>query len=275
MDLDDALAMFDGVARVRALLDLGIGDHRIRQAISSGAVFRVRRGWVARRGADLELVAAAQIGVVLSCITQARRPGIWTVEGDDVHLAATPGTTLLRTTTAHVHWSRPLLPRRPDALVDPVENVLALVAYCQPYEAGLAAWESALRLGMLDREVMRRLPLGPAARRLLDAAQPFADAGTETVVMSRLRWLKLPMQRQVVLAGRPVDLLIGERLVIQIDGGHHVDAQRLRDNEHDALLRLMGYHVIRIGYRQIFDDWPYVQGLITRAIGQGLHLTRP
>ncbi|MER7796429.1 type IV toxin-antitoxin system AbiEi family antitoxin domain-containing protein [Microbacterium sp. NPDC096154] len=271
MDLSAALTQADGVARVRALYELGIGDHAIRKAVAAGEVVRVRRGWIARRDADPLLVTAAAVGVVLTCVTQAQRLGLWTVT-HDVHVAAPPHGNLARPTAAHVHWNTPLIPRGPDALVDPIENVLALVAQCRPHEEALAVWESALRLGMLDRDVMRRLPLGPDARGLLAEAQPFADQGTETVIMSRLRWLKLPMQRQVVLAGRPVDLLIGERLVIQVDGGHHVDAQRLADNEHDARLRLMGYHVIRVGYWQLFDDWATVQGLITRAIAQRLHL---
>ncbi|WP_345751363.1 hypothetical protein [Microbacterium rhizophilus] len=51
-----------------------------------------------------------------------------------------------------------------------------------------------------------------------------------------------------------------------------MNAQRLVDNEHDARLRLMGCTVIRIGHRQILDDWATVQELILTAIGQGLHL---
>ncbi|WP_246603967.1 type IV toxin-antitoxin system AbiEi family antitoxin domain-containing protein [Microbacterium marinilacus] len=267
MDIDDALGMFDGVARVRALLDLGIGDARIRRAVAEGRLRRPRRGWVAAPHADALLVAAAEVGVVLTCVTQARRLGIWTASADTHHVGAAPHAKLVRPprTGTHVHWAQPAVPRGPGVLSDPVGNVPAILAVCQPYETGLAAWESAMRLGMLDREVMRRLDLAPDARRLLAEARPFADAGTETVVMSRLRWLRLPMQRQVVIAGRRVDLLVGDRLVIQIDGGHHVDSQRMADNEHDARLRLMGYHVIRVGYRQIFDDWATVQGLIARG----------
>ncbi|WP_231916229.1 endonuclease domain-containing protein [Microbacterium karelineae] len=92
------------------------------------------------------------------------------------------------------------------------------------------------------------------------------------MVIPRLRWLKLPLRQQVWIGGHRVDLPIGDRLVLQIDGGHHVDAQRMSDNEHDAVLRLMGYHVIRVGYRQVIDDWPMVQDLILSAIAQGLHL---
>ena len=33
----------------------------------------------------------------------------------------------------------------------------------------------------------------------------------------------------------------------------------------------MGYHVIRVGFSQVIDDWPAVQDVIMRAVAQGLH----
>ncbi|MGC5171183.1 hypothetical protein ACLQ2Q_11080 [Microbacterium sp. DT81.1] len=48
-------------------------------------------------------------------------------------------------------------------------------------------------------------------------------------------------------------------------------AQREADIAHDARLMLLGYHVIRVGYTQVIDQWPSVQDLIMRAIAQGLH----
>ena len=59
--------------------------------------------------------------------------------------------------------------------------------------------------------------------------------------------------------------------VLQIDGGSHVGAQRDSDNRHDAELRLRGYHVIRVGYRQVVDNWPEVQALVMAAVAAGLH----
>lgn len=75
-----------------------------------------------------------------------------------------------------------------------------------------------------------------------------------------------------MLHGHRVDFLIGDRLVLQIDGGHHVGAQREADIAHDAVLRLHGYTVIRVGYAQVTERWPEVQDRILRAIAQGLHL---
>ena len=77
---------------------------------------------------------------------------------------------------------------------------------------------------------------------------------------------------QAWISGHRVDFLIGERLVLQIDGATHTGAQRTADIRHDAELMLMGYHVIRVGYAQVVHDWPAVQQLIMHAVAQGLHL---
>jgi very-short-patch-repair endonuclease len=260
-----------GVARVRSVTDAGFSRHRIDRAVARGDVIRVRRGWLATPGADPYLVAAARAGVVVTCVTQARRLGLWVLDEDRPHVAAPPHAGCARPSDSTVHWANPAVPRHPDALVDSIENVLVLVAVCQPFEAALAIWESALQQGLVSLEAMRRLALPPAARDLCDRAVPWSDSGLESFVVPRLRWMKLPIRPQPWISGRRVDFLIGDRLVLQIDGGHHVGAQREADIEHDAQLMLLGYHVIRVGYRQVVERWHTVQDLIMRAVAQGLH----
>lgn len=171
-----------------------------------------------------------------------------------------------------IHWSKPLFARDPGSCEDSLENALLFVARCQPHESALATWESALHKGLVDPGILERAPLPPAARRLLAEARPFADAGTETIFRTRLRWFKVAITPQVWILGHPVDFLIGDRLVVQIDGGHHVGPQRTSDIAHDALLKLHGYHVIRIGYDQLMNQWLLVQSMILAAIAQRLHL---
>lgn len=170
-----------------------------------------------------------------------------------------------------MHWSKPVVPRHPDCLVDPLENVLVIVAACQPHEAALAIYESALRTGQVDPLVLAGLTLPASARELLEEACPFSDSGLETFVVPRLRWMRLRIVPQAWIAGHHVDFLIGERLVLQVDGGHHVGTQRTSDIRHDARLLVSGYHVIRVGFDQMVNDWPAVQQLIMQAVAQGLH----
>jgi very-short-patch-repair endonuclease len=271
------------VVRQSALLARGWSKHDLSRAVACGELIRVRRSWLAVPDADPYLVAAARAGVVITCVTQAERLGLWTLHTGQPHVAAPAhsggvrldagpdGSAGTGAPTAVVHWFTPLIARAPGALVDPIENVLAAVARCQPFEVAIAVWESALRRAEVDRLALSNLPLSSAAREILDRASPFSDSGLESFVVPRLRWMRLRIVPQVWLYGHRVDFLLGERLVLQIDGGHHVGGQRERDIAHDAQLMLRGYHVIRVGYRQVVDDWPSVQDLIMRAVAQGLH----
>lgn len=210
---------------------------------------------------------------MLSCVTQAKRRGLWVLPHEPgMHVAAPSHAGRITMKPAkRVHWQHPVIARAPGQLEDPIENVLAIVSICQPRETALAIWESALRQKLVDPLVLGRLDLPDAARELLSAAAPFSDSGLETFVVPRLKWTGIRIVPQVWIADHRVDFLIGDRLVFQIDGGHHVGPQRTSDISHDAQLMLMGFHVIRVGYSQVVNDWPGVQDVIMRAIAQGLH----
>lgn len=261
-----------GVAMSSLLRESGHPRHAIADAVAAGRLVRVRRDWVALPEADPELVAAARSGVVLGCVTRARRLGLWVLHDGPVHVAAAPKARVRVPDGVVVHWSRPMVPRAPGVLEDPVENALVAVAACQRPEFALAVWESALQKGLVDPLAMARMPLPRSAASVLAQASPISDSGLETLFRAGLRWLKVRIIAQPRIAGHRCDFLIGERLVVQIDGGHHVGAQRTSDIAHDAQLMLLGYHVLRFSYTQIVGDWPAVQDVIVRAIAQGLHL---
>lgn len=257
---------------ISALRARGFSRRTIEGQIAAAALVRPRNGWVALRSADPFLVAAARAGVVLSCVTQASRLGLWVLREDAVHVAAPPHRHVgeVRAGT-RVHWAVPLVPRHPHVLVDPIENVLAIVASCLPYEEALVIWESAIRQGLVLQAELQRLPLPARARALLADSSPWSDSGLETLIPVRLKFLRLPIRPQVWIAGHHVDFLIDERLVLQVDGGHHVGVQRREDIAHDARLTLLGYHVIRIDYMQVVHAWHQVHDVIVRAVAQGLH----
>ncbi|MBN9153469.1 MAG: DUF559 domain-containing protein [Microbacterium sp.] len=272
MDLHDFVSSEGGVVRVADLRAQGCPRRAIEGAVAAGALIRPRKGWVASRDADPEVVAAARIGGVLTCVTQARRLGLWVAHEQGAHIAAPAhGHVGDAREGTRIHWSRPVVARHPALLEDHVENVLSLVSGCLPREEALVIWESALRKDVVDREHLARMPLPAPARTLLEASSSYSDSGLETLLPARLRFLRLPMRQQVWIDDRPVDHLIGERLVVQIDGGHHVGSQRRSDIAHDARLMLLGYHVIRLDYVQVMHRWTEVHDLIVRAVAQGLH----
>lgn len=266
-----------GVVRSDSLREVGVTRGALDAALAAGVLMRPTRGWVATPGADPYLVAAARAGVVLTCITTAKRWGLWVRDEEAApHVGAPASASRLKLADRNVtvHWSRPIEPRARGALEDGILNTLLMVARCQPFEAALAVWDSALNLRLVEKGELARLPLSAKAKALLDHAIPFADSGLETIFRTRLRWLRHPIRSQIWIHGHRVDFLIGERLVVQIDGGHHVGAQRAEDVAHDAALMLLGYHVIRVTYAQVIDGWPEVQDRIMRAIAQGLHRVR-
>jgi very-short-patch-repair endonuclease len=274
-DLLTFLAARGGIAPFTVVVEQGFARRTVESGVAGGVITRPRRGWIASKDADRQLVAAARFGVVLTCRTQASRLGLWLHDHRGrPHFAVPPHSARKLPVDAKLHWGRPPLPRHPDALADPVENVLAHIAVCEPFEQALATWESALHTGLVTVESLRGLTWKPVARRILLRATPFADAGLETYVRERLRWLKLPIRVQIWIAGHRVDTLIGDRLILQIDGAHHTGSQRSEDIRHDAELMLMGYRVIRVSYPQVMFDWASVQDLIMRAVAQGHHLAR-
>ncbi|MDQ0648698.1 very-short-patch-repair endonuclease [Microbacterium natoriense] len=267
------LTELGGVVRAVVVAERGISRWVLDDAVARGQVIRPRRGWIALPTAERTLVAAARFGVVLTCRTQASLLGLWVHHhGGPPHFAVPHNAKRKLAVEAKLHWGAPLVPRDPGALVDPIENVLANIAECEPFEQALATWESALNKSLVTLDTLRGYSWKPAARRVLEQAMPFADAGLETYLRTRLRWLRVPILTQIWIAGHRVDTLIGDRLIVQIDGAHHVGAQRSEDIRHDAELRLMGYTVIRVSYTQIMFEWPMVQDLIMRAVAQGLHL---
>lgn len=272
MDPVSELRRRGGITRTRTLLDAGVSTYALRRAKASGTIFSPRNGWVAVKDADWFALGAVRRGLVISCVTAAERRGLWIPEKGKWHVAAPPHAGRFQVPERTVvHWSTPVVPRQRDDVEDDLRNALALIAQCQPFETALVIWESALNKGLVDAQALARLPLPASAREVLVRARPFADSGLETIIIHRLRWMNLPMLPQAWVIGHRVDLLIGERLVIQLDGATHTGAQRTSDIEHDALLKLRGYHVLRFSYEQIMEHWEQVQAIIMEAVAQGLH----
>lgn len=272
MSYEHELRRNDGVMRTSQLIKLGLSPHAIAAAVQAGSLIRPRRGWIALPQTDPLVIFAVQRGAVLTCLSQAKRLGLWVLEASTPHLAAPHRHSKPITTNCVIHWEKPLRPRVLGQVSDSIENVLGHVASCQPYESALTIWDSALNKRLIDKPLLEQLPLGKRARELLAASDPQAGSGLESLVRTRLRFLRIRIIAQAWIFGHLVDFLFGERLILQIDGAHHVGFQRSADIRHDAELRLRGFTVIRVGYDQVVNDWPGVQELVMRAVAQGLHL---
>ncbi|MGA1826668.1 endonuclease domain-containing protein [Microbacterium sp.] len=128
-----------------------------------------------------------------------------------------------------------------------------------------------MRCGLVQTEVLTR---SSRASEVADACSALIDSGLESNFLARISDLGVGIRQQVWIDGHPVDFLIGDRLVVQIYGFeyHSSFSARRRDLDADARLVLLGYTVLRFGYRQVMFEWERVEAVIVTAVAQRIHL---
>ena len=100
--------------------------------------------------------------------------------------------------------------------------------------------------------------------------------------MRPARWPLATIRKGVLLScvtvARREGLWVPDAAAIHVAAPRHSGRVRVppktSDIQQDALLKLHGYHVIRISYEQIMHRWHEVQAVIMEAVAQELHLAR-
>lgn len=243
----------------------GISDYRIRQCIERGAALALTRDVIAVRGAPVEMVRAARLGARVACVSAARLMGLWVVDDGCLHVTVRTNHSGPRSDAGHpplrLHWqSRPVDSSGALVAMESVRDVLVHVAHCQPTDLAVAVFDSALRKELITRSELERLASrvrGSRVARVVELCSLNADSGLESIARVRLLWRGITCREQVVVDGHPVDLMIGNRLIIQLDGKQHLKdpVQLARDRAQDRRLRRMGYVVLRFGYAEVMHRW--------------------
>lgn len=264
-----------GIAHSSDLRAAGYSAWEVRCAVEAGTLERVHRSWLVSAECSPARRRAALVSGRITCVTAAREKGLWTPAADEVHVAVATTASRNKCSGLVVHWSQGPLPVPRFGVDEPLLNVLFHVARClEPVEAA-TVWESALRTGAVTLAQLRRTQWGtPRATRVLERVGGQSDSGVETTFLGIARTCGIEVRQQVLIDGHPVDALIGERLVVQLDGFefHGAARDRRRDLRQDARLALLGYTVLRFDYQQIMFDARYVMETLMNAIAQGLHL---
>ncbi len=275
----DVIRARGGVATTRVLRDGGVPRRALDRALSAGRLQRVREGVYCDPELPSEVVHALLHGGRLACVSAAKAYGLWTLEHDRLHLAMTPG----RHEHRHVgcspvlHWNPHDEARHP--LVVPLFLALVQIAGCLGAEALICALDSALHTGRLPIRALPalRAAVPPALRAVVDAANPLADSGLES--LTRWRLLKVgvvAVPAHEIPGVGPMNLLVGDRLIIELDGGTHDTAeQRRRDARREAAAVAQGYLVLRFDYAQVMYRWPDVEAAVLAVVDRGLHLDPP
>ncbi len=271
MDVELGIWARGGIASRRCLLSSGIPVATIDSAVRARRIRVIRRGWYALPTAPREVVDAVRAGGSLSCGRLLDAAGVWVLDTEAaVHVALPANASRIQAVAGVVrHWTRRR--RMSDNGRDSIPDALAVFAGCVSAEAAIAAIDSALRQRLTTWEEL--LVAGvPAA--LLDRADPSSESGLESLVRLRLRSLRIAFRMQVWIApiGR-VDFLIGDRLVLEVDGyAHHGSwAAFESDRARDLALSALGFLVIRVSYRQVREDWDTVADRVLALVRRGQH----
>lgn len=270
------LSRLGRMARTSELRRRGVSRAELSRAVRAGEVMRPRQGVYALPDSPAQWVHAASHGGTIGCAAAAAEHGLWVLarpSATHVWMGAA-GTPRSECDDCVLHWDEGRV-RVGEAA--PVPNALLQLAACCGEEAFFVAFESALRQSVLSPGELawlrRHLPL--SMRWLMSFARADADSGLESLTRLRLHRLGISVRTQVSIRGvGEVDLVIGERLIIEADGreNHAREKERGKDLRRDAVAASAGYTTLRFTYALIVDDWPLVEAAIRGALARGAHL---
>lgn len=280
MDLDELFSAHDGVLSRSQLLSAGCTDAQVRRAVAAGTIRRLRAGWYAAPTAEPAVARAVTAGGVASCITALALLGVWVPRDGRPHMRRSRRLRKRRRIEGIAVCDLPQGRTLPTPTAsDAVLVALAAAAGCLTQDELTVVIDSALHLRLTTRHELDELwSSAPVrVRRALAAADGIAESGTETFVRVRLCRRGVRLRPQVWIGDRRVDFLIGRRLIIEVDSKEwHLDAEAYeRDRERDRQLAALGYHVIRLTYRQVMDDWASVELDLLAIMRRGEHLRAP
>ncbi len=257
------------VARTGDLLAAGATETSLRREVVAGRLRRIRKGWLATADADATVVEAVRRGASLGCVSALGVHGVWVPEHDELHLSAHPHASRIDGAGCVVHRRQTA---RPSAPVETLTESIRQVLRCRPTEEAIAVIDSCLHTRRLRAgavaELLDELParLGHI-RKEIDGS---AESGYESLVRVRLRRLGLAVRTQVQVAGvGRVDMIVGDRLVVEVDGRAWHEGPRafLIDRGRDLALAAQGMRSLRLAPRHVVHEWRWTSRAILAAAG--------
>jgi very-short-patch-repair endonuclease len=284
----------DGILTLAMLERDGVGASRRSALIASGDLMRLRNGWFATRNANPEQLRAVRLGGRLTCVSALRQHRLWVMPDSRLHVAVNGNASRLRSpddrrkswqdrSDVCLHWAESAWKSAPDAAIDGVKASLAQLIRCVDRTSAIVTLDSALNgtasggplitSGDLT-EILALLPAKHATiAGLVDAK---AQSGLETLARLRLRCRGLRVRTQAPVEGvGHVDVLIGDRLVLELDSRtHHLGKGYETDRARDLELFRRGFIVLRVSYDSVMYHWQAVEDAILLAVRRGDHLRR-
>lgn len=262
------------VATFAELTAAGSSRQAIERQIRSGQLVRLRRGVYATPQTCEPVKTAARHGGRLACVTAAAHVGLFVLDADTVHVGmGAHGRSLPHPDCAcRPHWDDVSVT---DAFGFPtVPRLLRQILGCRGLESFFVTLESALSQRLITPVEMTWLAANTndAAREAIAFARADAGSGVESLLRWRLRRWGVAMRSQVhIVSVGIVDFLIGERLIVEVDGrvNHDGPSMRHKDLLRDANAAIWGYVTLRFDYAMVVHDWPTVEAAILAQLELG------
>lgn len=256
MNLENFLRSRRGAATTRTLLTAGFTRRMLANAVRDGHVTRLHRGVYTSKESDPDVVAAFRADGVLTCISAARFYGLWTLEdGGPLHLSCSTG----QARRGVVHHGGCLHPAHPYLPVAGVPDVLIHALRCLTELEALVMVQSAVSQALLSTTFLRsKLPgnRNGRVRETLDLVLPRADSLLEVLAHTHFTRAGLRVRMHVDVPGvGEVDCLVNECLIVELDGGTHLEGKQVKKDHYrnnagmrGGLLTLHYYYVDVVHY---------------------------
>nr|WP_223940707.1 type IV toxin-antitoxin system AbiEi family antitoxin domain-containing protein [Arthrobacter sp. StoSoilB22] len=241
MNIENFLHSRHGAATTRTLLTAGFTRRVLANAVRDGRVTRLHRGVYTSRKADPDIVAAFRADGLLTCVSAARFYRLWTL-GDPgaLHLSCSTG----QARRGVVHHGACLHPAHSYLPVAGVADVLIHSLRCLPELEGLVMAQSAVSQALLSTDFLRsKLPgnRNGKVREILGLVLPRADSLLEVLAHTHFTRAGLRVRMHVDVPGvGEVDCLINECLIVELDGGTHLEGKQVKKDQYRNNAGILG-----------------------------------
>ncbi|MCS5718507.1 endonuclease domain-containing protein [Herbiconiux sp. CPCC 205763] len=271
------------VASAAHLHSAGFSPADITRSLRRGELERVTRGWLAAAGASSPAIGAIRLGGRISCLDVLRAHRVWAIRDPHPHISAGRHSGHSPSAADGRHSRTPTvihraLPAQPLGLTafDPLPVALGHAVMCQPWMDAVASLDSALNRGDLSTFQLADLldPLPARYARFFDMVDAGSESGLETKARLSLRAATIRYRTQVTITGAGiVDNLIGDRLVLELDGWewHSKKEDFERDRMKDLVLHSLDFRVVRLSYEQVTLGWQAAFEVVRSLVARGEH----
>lgn len=257
----------------RDLLAAGHTDHHIRKLVATNSVRRLGKHWFGTERTPSPVAAALRRNHRLSCVSALAIHGVYVPDAPWAHEV---GRQCSCTSVEGIIEHSPLRSWPDDEPLTSVRMALQHAVTCLDAEWAAIVMESALNSQLIrasePAELIEHVSL--KKQRAIGTIDGRAMSGTETRVRRFMQSLGVQVVPQYEVAGvGRVDMLVGERLVLECDSrGHHTGHQNYSaDRRRDQKLTQLGFQVVRLTHADVMQNWDQTQHLLRALIAAGVH----